>query len=309
MPLANNSTGGINADQYSPQNPAMVTGILAPTDGDVYVYGYDANKQQVIIRKIAKQAQVPHKGARAHSFYSNNLLASYQKIAVQPIAGIHSNSVSGNNLTLHTQTKDQRPSGGALHGKAGPGGAANNAMGQVMNYLTTALGFGGSNWPIARFHFYVMIGGAEIGFQTVEGLEASIGVIEYRDGNSPFFGKEKMPGLVTYEKVTLKKGTFSNDTNSNSWFKEISQDRLYTKRRTIIIALMDHDMIPQFIWRYENCFLTKVVPSNLDAESETEVALEEVEFVGRAWYMETLAGSALGVMGSAASAAGVNLSF
>jgi hypothetical protein len=216
MPLANNSTGGSNADQYSPQNPAMVTGILAPTDGDVYVYGYDANKQQVIIRKIAKQAQVPHKGARAHIFFSNNLLASYQKIAVQPIAGIHSNSVSGNNQTLHTQNKDLRPSGGALHGKAGPGGAANNAMGQVMNYLTTALGFGGSNWPIARFHFYVMIGGAEIGFQTVEGLEASIGVIEYRDGNSPFFGKEKMPGLVTYEKVTLKKGTFSNDTNSNS---------------------------------------------------------------------------------------------
>ncbi len=194
---------------------------------------------------------------------------------------------------------------GALHGKAAPGGAT----GGIMNALKSVLGFGGSNWPIAKFHFYVMIGGTELGFQAVEGLEAAIGVIEYRDGNSPFFGKEKMPGMVTYEKVTLKKGMFTNDTNANSWFKEISQDRNYTKRRTIVIALMDNTLVPQFIWRYEQCFLTKVVPSNLDAESENEVAIEELEFVGRAWYLETLAGVAAGAVGALAGSAGISLSF
>jgi phage tail-like protein len=107
----------------------------------------------------------------------------------------------------------------------------------------------------------------------------------------------------------MKKGMFTNDTSANGWFKEIAQDRQYTKRRTIIIALMDNNMVPQFVWRYEQCFLTKVVPTNLDAESENEVAIEELEFVGRAWYLETLAGMAGNAVGALAGAAGINLSF
>jgi hypothetical protein len=66
--------------------------------------------------------------------------------------------------------------------------------------------------------------------------------------------------------------------------------------------MMDNNLIPQFIWRYEQCFITKVVPSGLDAEAETEVAIEELEFVGRAWYTETLAGAALGALGSISGA-------
>jgi phage tail-like protein len=224
-------------------------------------------------------------------------------------AGVHGSiwAKTGKFATTLTQTRSGLPGskGGALHGRAAIGGAT----GGIMSALQSMLGFGGSNWPIARFHFYVMIGGTELGFQAVDGLEASVGVIEYRDGNSPFFGKEKMPGLITYEKVTMKKGMFTNDTNANTWFKEIAQDRNYTKRRTIIIAMMDNNLVPQFIWRYEQCFLTKVVPSNLDAESENEVAIEELEFVGRAWYLETLGGMIAGAAGSLAGAAGISLSF
>jgi phage tail-like protein len=403
MPLVNN----YNYDAYSPKNQVTVSGILSPTDGDVYVYGYDQNKKQYIVRKIQKQAQIPHKGITAHPVYTNNLLAGYRKYAVQPVVGsqqpifnwtdrerfrqqlqnlsinvrtgalhgvksgmqineiwtpeqkakfkqqltnmsakpvsgalngvnkammpgfawsdaqkkafrqqlknmsanlktgaLHGVSGKGGSLwaktgkfaTTLTQIRAGLPKNksGALHGKAGPGGAG----GGVLKTISNLLGIGGSRWPVARFHFYVMIGGTELGFQTVEGLEASVGVIEYRDGNSPFFGKDKMPGLISYEKVTLKKGVFSNDTNANGWFKEIAQDRLYTKRRTIIIAMMDHGLVPQFIWRYQDCFLTKVTPSNLDAESESEVAIEEIEFVGKAWYLDTLATAAMGALGA-----------
>lgn len=242
----------------------------------------------------------------------NPTIRRYNALMDNPVLGSHTHALYGlagtqqagyswesperfkqqlKNMSGNTKT-------GALHGKAAPGGATGNVLGA----LTEMLGFGGSKWPIAKFHFYVMIGGTELGFQSVEGLEAKVGVIEYRDGNAPFFGKEKIPGLISYENITLKKGMFSNDTNSNSWFKEIAQDRLYTKRRTIIIAMMDNNLIPQFIWRYEQCFITKVVPSGLDAEAETEVAIEELEFVGRAWYTETLAGAALGALGSISGA-------
>ena len=43
--------------------------------------------------------------------------------------------------------------------------------------------------------------------------------------------------------------------------------------------------------------------------SENEVAIEELEFVGRAWYLETLAGMAGNAVGALAGAAGINLSF
>jgi len=84
MPLANNSTGAGTGDDYNYSNPAMVAGILSPADGDVYVYGYDDGRKQVVIKKVGKKAQVPHKGMTAHPVYTNNLLESYIKNAVIP---------------------------------------------------------------------------------------------------------------------------------------------------------------------------------------------------------------------------------
>lgn len=191
---------------------------------------------------------------------------------------------------------------GALHGRAGSGPV--DGLVQGFGDSLKKMLFGGSSWPMARYYFYVLIGGTELGFQAIDGLEAEIGTIEYRDSNSPFFGKERMPGMVNYSRVTLKKGVFAGDTNSNKWFAEIAQNRNYTKRRTIVIAMMDHNHIPQFIWRYEKAFLTKVTPTNLDAESDGEIAIEEMEFIGRAWYLETLIMKGASMAGGLAGAIG-----
>jgi phage tail-like protein len=208
---------------------------------------------------------------------------------------------TGRFATFHTQIKDGLPAGamktGALHGVSGK---MSGAGGSLVSGLAGALKdmiFGKSDWPLARFYFYVMVGGNMMSFQAVEGLESEVGVIEYRDGNAPFFGKEKMPGMISYSRVTMKKGTFANETTSDRLFKEIAVDRKYTTRKTIMIAMLDHNHIPQFVWRYEKCFITKFTPTNLDAESENEVAIEELEFVGRSWHTETLmmaAGAAAG---------------
>ena len=243
---------------------------------------------------------------RLQGLAENPVLKSFtHALHSAPGAGGNIWAKTGKFATFHTQAKDGMPSGPKSgEGKMSVGGLISGLADTMKTML-----FGGPTWPIGRFHFYVMIGGTELGFQAVEGLEAEIGVIEYRDGNAPFFGKDKMPGMVNYSRVTMRKGMFVGDTKANKWFKEIAQDRLYTKRRTIIIAMMDNNIIPHFIWRYEQAFLTKVTPSNLDAESENEVAIEEMEFVGRAWYLETLAGAAAGAAGALAGAAGVNLNF
>lgn len=141
-------------------------------------------------------------------------------------------------------------------------------------------------WPLTRFSFRVFIGPIEMSFQTVEGLEAEIGVIEYRDGNSPFFGKERMPGMLQYSRVTLKKGSFSQDDQISRLFDQVAVSREYTSRRTLEIHLLDHNMETQFIWRLEKAFITKYIPSNFDAESENEVAVEEMEFAFRHFETE-----------------------
>jgi phage tail-like protein len=189
---------------------------------------------------------------------------------------------------------------GALHGRSSGVSASNGLVDGLADMLKGMI-FGSSTWPMTKFYFYVLIGGIELGFQTVEGLEAEIGVIEYRDGDSPLLAKERIPGLVTYNKVTLKKGMFANDTSAAGLFKEIATDRQYTKRRSILIAMLDHNHIPQFIWRYEGCFITKFTPANLDAESESEIAVEEMEFAGRSFTTETLMGMAAGLVGGALS--------
>ena len=61
MPLANNSTGAGTGEGYNYSNPTMVAGILSPADGDVYVYGYDDSRKQVIIEKFLNQPRCPTK--------------------------------------------------------------------------------------------------------------------------------------------------------------------------------------------------------------------------------------------------------
>lgn len=215
-------------------------------------------------------------------------------------------SVTGKYATFHTQNKPimTSPGGAAVSGAMS---AATSLISGLADTMKNML-FGGTSWPMSKYYFYVIVGATELGFQSVEGLEAEIGVIEYRDGNSPILAKERIPGMITYSKVTLKKGTFANDTNGANWFKELATDRLYTKRRNILIALLDHNHIPQFIWRYEGCFITKFTPANLDAESDSEIAVEEMEFVGRTFTTETLLGMAAGAAGAAVSGA-MNISF
>lgn len=266
-------------------NP-MASGVsyVGGASGDAYEYKTALPPTARRIKQLQDNASNP--------FLATSTFAQHGR------AGIHGSGAGKNFVTDHTKTKDSRPSGGALHGRAAgqlPGG--DGLLGEIADTMKNLL-FGKKDWPLARFYFYVLIGGKQMAFQGVDGLEGEIGVIDYRDGNSPFFGKERMPGLVSYSRITLKKGMFSNDTGANNFFKGIAQDRQYTKRRSIFIAMLDHNHIPQFIWRYEKTFITKFVPTNLDAEADSDVAIEEMEFVGRAWYTETLLGMAAGAMGA-----------
>lgn len=64
--------------------------------------------------------------------------------------------------------------------------------------------------PIRSFKFEVNIGSSStIGFQKVTGLKTGSDVVEYREGNMPIH-KRKLPGLTTYDPITLQRGVSTN---------------------------------------------------------------------------------------------------
>ena len=60
-------------------------------------------------------------------------------------------------------------------------------------------------WPLPKFYFQVKWDDSELAFQEVSGLDIETEPLEYRAGNSPVFGKVKMPGMT--KSVMTKSGS------------------------------------------------------------------------------------------------------
>lgn len=148
---------------------------------------------------------------------------------------------------------------------------------------------GSSGWPLPKFYFRVDMGGSNMSFQSCEGLEATIATMEFRDGNSQAFYKQKRPTMVSFSPVTLKKGVFAGNTDFYDWFKAVAFDNLFGDMRTVKIALLNTDDdsqgggTPVIEWTLEKAFVTKFTPSPLDAEADTEAAIEELEITYQAF--------------------------
>ncbi len=144
-------------------------------------------------------------------------------------------------------------------------------------------------WPMAKFNFTVHIDGLpELGFQTIEGLESENSVIEYRPGNSQFLFKSKRPGLVTYSNITFKKGAFLGQPDLkelwNFYAWEIVNNR--NTRKEILIELRNEGQNPEVTWTAKGCFPVKYTPPSMDAEADSEPAVEEMEFAIESFSME-----------------------
>jgi phage tail-like protein len=144
-------------------------------------------------------------------------------------------------------------------------------------------------WPLAKFQFRVTIDGLpELGFQTVEGLESEVSIIEYRPGNSSFLFKSKRPGLITYSNITFKKGEFADDPHLKDWWHlyawEVAGNR--NERKEILIELYDEADEVKLAWTCKGAFPVKFTPTSLDAEADSEAAVEELEVAIESWSLE-----------------------
>jgi phage tail-like protein len=152
---------------------------------------------------------------------------------------------------------------------------------------------------LPKFAFKVNIGGfdGDVAFQTMDGLGSSIGKMEFRDGNSQKFYKQSRPTLTSFDPVTLKKGMFTGDTTLFDWYTNVSSGSMFSDMRDVTITLCDmrgNQLMDIFSWTLEKAYITKYTPTSLDGESDSDVAIEEIELT----YQSFSTGASGGLLGA-----------
>lgn len=144
------------------------------------------------------------------------------------------------------------------------------------------------SYPLTKMNFLVHVDQVEgtAAFSEVTGIEASVDVIEFRQGNANSLAPVKIPGLVKHGNVTLKLG-YTLDSAFKTWIQEcVSEVRGQMPRYNVQIEMIDiNGGAPQQlatgitgtrVWVLSNAWVTKYNAPDLNA-LQSEVAIESVE--------------------------------
>ncbi|MCR5453250.1 MAG: phage tail protein [Lachnospiraceae bacterium] len=143
-------------------------------------------------------------------------------------------------------------------------------------------------YPLTKMNFAVLVEGrdAHAAFSEVTGIEASVDVVEFRQGNANSLAPVKIPGLVKHGNVTLKYG-YTMDSTFKTWIQECtSETRNAMPRHNVSIELIDTNAAaPDQVveqangarsWILKNAWVAKYNAPDMDAKT-SDVAIESVE--------------------------------
>lgn len=147
----------------------------------------------------------------------------------------------------------------------------------------------GMAYPLTKMNFLVSVpdlSGTMAAFNEVSGIEASVDVIEFRQGNSHSLAPVKIPGLVKHGNITLKMG-YTIGNGMKKWIQDcVSETREAMPRKTVTIELLDiRDGAPSaayesvsgsITWVLKEAWVTKYTGPDLNSTA-SEVAIESVE--------------------------------
>lgn len=127
--------------------------------------------------------------------------------------------------------------------------------------------------PYGKFRYKVEIDGLEAGgFSEASGFDASIDVIEYREGDmvqTPM----KLPGLKKYGNITLKQGV-ADSMVMYEWM--IAGVEGEVERKTITITILDETETATASWQVINAWPAKYTAPDFSATT-SDVAIESLE--------------------------------
>ena len=131
-------------------------------------------------------------------------------------------------------------------------------------------------WPLPKFRFLVDWGDQQNGmsFQEISGLDKVKQVIQYRDQNSADNYKIKMPGIVNYSSVTMKRGIFVNDDSFRKWNDQVKKNTI--KKQTVTIKMLNEKGNPTVAWTLEKAWPTKISSTDIRSDGNA-VAIDSME--------------------------------
>ncbi|ATF14768.1 phage tail protein [Brevibacillus formosus] len=127
--------------------------------------------------------------------------------------------------------------------------------------------------PYRKFRYRVEMDGIQqAGFSEVSGFDASVDVVEYREGNEVITPR-KLPGLAKYGNITLKWGV-TDSMDLYNWMQDTIQGKVARKTVTIIAINEAGDDVAT--WKVIEAWPTKYTAPDFNGTS-SEVAIEQLE--------------------------------
>ncbi len=133
--------------------------------------------------------------------------------------------------------------------------------------------------PLISAYFTVEFQGVIVGaFQEVTGLGSSNEVVEYKaSGSKGQYVIQKVPGRMTWNNVTLKRG-ITDAMDLWDWRKQIEEGKINEARKNGAVVMYDQNGTEIARWEFTNAWPSKLTGPAADAKSNT-VAIEELEIV------------------------------
>jgi phage tail-like protein len=138
--------------------------------------------------------------------------------------------------------------------------------------------------PYGNAQFTVEIDGlAEMAFDQVLLPEASVEVVEYREGGDRERASRKLPGLSKFSNIVLRRG-YTGSLSLYEWMQEARQGEANTLR-SVAVTLLDEERNPVTRWAFRNAFPVQHAFSLLDA-MDGSTLVEQMELAFESAEME-----------------------
>ena len=128
--------------------------------------------------------------------------------------------------------------------------------------------------PYSQFNFLIEIDGVvKGGFSECSGLTSDTNVIDYREGNEKQLTTRRLPGLMKYTNIVLKRG-YTADTSLWNWRQDVINGQI--SRTTGSIILLDDARNTALTWNFREGWPCKLEGPALNGKT-SEVAIETLE--------------------------------
>ncbi|WP_139487985.1 phage tail protein [Brevibacillus dissolubilis] len=127
--------------------------------------------------------------------------------------------------------------------------------------------------PYRRFRYRVEMDGIQqAGFSEVTGFDASLDIVEYREGNEVITPR-KLPGLAKYGNITLKWGV-TDSMELWNWINDCIQGKV--SRKSVTIIAINEEGSDVATWKIIEAWPTKYTAPDFSATA-SETAIESLE--------------------------------